>query len=167
MSEEEKKAIEWLKNANFFSARIYAPVLLSLIEKQEKEIESLKKGNKSLMDSRKKWKDRYYKQRYIDYKQEKEIEELKKPKYLYNANTGEITRIENEKGIDKNKIEELSAEIEELKKENFDTVYIQAIENYKAKIREKIKELEESKEKYFEKQIIQGRIDILNELLEE
>ena len=42
MSEEEKKAIEWLKNANFFSARIYAPVLLSLIEKQQKEIEKLK-----------------------------------------------------------------------------------------------------------------------------
>ena len=42
MSEEEKKAIEWLKNANFFSARIYAPVLLSLIDKQAKEIEKLK-----------------------------------------------------------------------------------------------------------------------------
>lgn len=106
MNEEEKRAIEWLKNATFFSARIYAPSILNLIEKQRKE-----------------------------------IEELKKPKYLYNANTGEITRIENEKGIDKNKIEELSAEIEELKKENFDTVYIQAIENYKAKIREKIREI--------------------------
>lgn len=109
MDEEEKRAIEWLKNATFFSARIYAPSILNLIEKQRKEIESLKKGNKSLMDSRKKWKDRYYKQRYIDYKQEKEIEELKKPKYLYNANTGEITRIEN--GIDKNNIKEKIKEI--------------------------------------------------------
>lgn len=33
-------------------------------------------------------------------------------------------------------------EIEELRKENFDIVYIQAIENYKDKIREKIKEIE-------------------------
>ena len=28
-------------------------------------------------------------------KQQKEIEELKKPKYLFNSNTGEITRIDN------------------------------------------------------------------------
>ena len=76
MNEEEKRAIEWLKNANFFSARIYAPSILNLIDKQAKE-----------------------------------IEELKKPKYLYNVNTGEITRIENEKGIDKNKIKEKVKEI--------------------------------------------------------
>lgn len=41
MSEEEKKAIEWLKNATFFSARIYAPSILNLIENQQKEIEEL------------------------------------------------------------------------------------------------------------------------------
>lgn len=110
MDEEEKRAIEWLKNATFFSARIYAPSILNLIEKQRKE-----------------------------------IEELKKPKYLYNANTGEITRIENEKGIDKNKIEELSAEIEELKKDKKALVdnYNKVLGNFISKdtIREKIKEI--------------------------
>lgn len=37
----------------------------------------------------------------------------------------------------------------------------------KDKIRAKISELEVEKEKYFEKQVIQGRIDLLKELLEE
>lgn len=41
-SEEEKKAIEWLKKATFFSERLYAPIILNLIEKQQKEIEALK-----------------------------------------------------------------------------------------------------------------------------
>ena len=39
LSEEEKKAIEWLEKANYFSARLYAPTILNLIEKQQKEIE--------------------------------------------------------------------------------------------------------------------------------
>lgn len=45
MSEEEKKAIEWLKKAEFFSERLYAPIILNLIEKQQKEIERLKFSN--------------------------------------------------------------------------------------------------------------------------
>ena len=71
-------------------------------------------------------------------------------------------------------IEELKKEIEELKKENFDTVYIQAIENYKDKIREKIKELEEVKESIIEKTNsevnvtgLSMQIEVLKELLEE
>lgn len=48
------------------------------------------------------------------YEKQKEIEELKKPKYLYNVNTGEITRIENKDGIDKNKIKEKIKELEEM-----------------------------------------------------
>lgn len=43
LSDEEKKAIEWLKKADWFSARLYAPTILYLIEKQSKEIEELKK----------------------------------------------------------------------------------------------------------------------------
>lgn len=43
MTEKEQKAIDWLKNATFFSARIYAPSILNLIEKQQEEIEELKK----------------------------------------------------------------------------------------------------------------------------
>ena len=38
MSEEEKKAIEWLEKAEFFSARLYAPIILNLVDKQQKEI---------------------------------------------------------------------------------------------------------------------------------
>ena len=41
MSEEEMKAIEWLKTAEFFSARKFTPTILNLIEKQQKEIEEL------------------------------------------------------------------------------------------------------------------------------
>ena len=43
MSKEEKKAIEWLKKADWFSARLYSPTILNLIENQQKEIEELKK----------------------------------------------------------------------------------------------------------------------------
>lgn len=46
LSDEEKKAIEWLKKADWFSARLYAPTILYLIEKQSKEIEELKAINK-------------------------------------------------------------------------------------------------------------------------
>lgn len=46
-------------------------------------------------------------------KQSKEIEELKKPKYLLNAKTGEITTINNSEFISKDKIK---AKIEELEK---------------------------------------------------
>lgn len=45
MTDEEKKAIEWLKKADWFSARLYSPFILSLIEKQQKEIEELKEMN--------------------------------------------------------------------------------------------------------------------------
>ena len=46
MTDEEKKAIEWLKKADWFSARLYSPSILNLIEKQQKEIEELKDMNK-------------------------------------------------------------------------------------------------------------------------
>ena len=52
-SDEEKKAIEWLKKADWFSARLYAPTILYLIEKQSKEIEELKDKNKKLQDKAK------------------------------------------------------------------------------------------------------------------
>lgn len=42
MTEQEKKAIEWLKKADWFLARLYSPTILNLIEKQSKEIEELK-----------------------------------------------------------------------------------------------------------------------------
>ena len=48
LSEEEKKAIEWLENAKFFSARLYAPIILNLLDQYPKEIEELKEKNKTL-----------------------------------------------------------------------------------------------------------------------
>lgn len=48
MSEEEKKAIEWLKKAEFFSERLYAPIILNLIDKQQNQIERLKKDKEIL-----------------------------------------------------------------------------------------------------------------------
>ena len=98
LSEEEKKAIEWLEKANYFSARLYAPTILNLINNYKKEIDrekqysdfykdlcnklqkekeekriiifagaekvkQLEKGNRSLMESRIKWKNRYYKEK--------------------------------------------------------------------------------------------------------
>ena len=128
MTEKEQKAIEWLKNANFFSARIYAPSILNLIEKQQKELKKLN----------------------ID------IEARKEEKCLLIEDMNKYYDI----CIQQQK------EIEELKKENFDTVYIQAIENYKDKIREKIKEIENNYSEHSEFRI--GKcIEFLNELLEE
>ena len=49
MSEEEKKAIEWLKKADWFSTRLYSSTILNLIENQQKEIEGLKEKEKNLL----------------------------------------------------------------------------------------------------------------------
>lgn len=80
MSEEEKKALKYMKE---FQKDLYGA------------------SSKNLMAS------------YLDTifnlinNQQKEIEELKQPKYLYNANTGEITKLENSNYISKDKIREL------------------------------------------------------------
>ena len=77
---------------------------------------------------------------YVIENQQKEIEELKfKNRIRILGKYGEVS-------------------LEELIKDKFIS---------KDKIREIIEELEKEKEKYFEKQIIQGRINLLNELLEE
>lgn len=69
MSEEEKQAIkecERLSKEDYYGDSYFAEkhsiqILLNLLEKQQKENEELRKGQNSLMQSRKKWKDRYYK----------------------------------------------------------------------------------------------------------
>ena len=71
MSEEEKKAIERLRSDEnkidglcediIESRNIAIETVLNLINKLQKENEELRKGQNSLMQSRKKWKDRYYK----------------------------------------------------------------------------------------------------------
>lgn len=81
-SEEEKKAIEFfekrknicLENANICDEndydgeaeylreeKMYIDTVLNIITKQQKENKELRKGQNSLMQNRKKWKDRYYK----------------------------------------------------------------------------------------------------------
>ena len=69
LSEEEKQAIkecEQLSKEDYYGDSYFAEkhsiqILLNLLEKQQKENEELRKGQKSLMQNRKKWKDRYYK----------------------------------------------------------------------------------------------------------
>lgn len=72
LSEEEKQAIELLNTFKFRQKTLNynkicledvknVEIITNLIEKQQKENEELRKGQKSLMQSRKKWKDRYYK----------------------------------------------------------------------------------------------------------
>lgn len=67
LSKEEKKAINNMK----IFARVHQDmsvvtakemdIVLRLVEKLQKENKELRKGQKSLMQNRKKWKDRYYK----------------------------------------------------------------------------------------------------------
>lgn len=68
LSEEEKQAINEIAAKNDLYkgdlidiSKKEAKIITNLIEKQQKENEELRKGQKSLMQSRKKWKDRYYK----------------------------------------------------------------------------------------------------------
>lgn len=77
MNDEEKKAIQNLKDfksikimyGNTFTMFLEqlkkyqqaTDAVLNIITKQQKENKELRKGQNSLMQSRKKWKDRYYK----------------------------------------------------------------------------------------------------------
>ena len=109
ISDQEKKAIEWLKKADWFSVRLYAPTILYLIEKQTKEIEKLK------------------------------VNDLRKDELVANMSTRHF----------------------------HDREKIRKYEELQDKIKSKIEELENEKEKYFEKQVIQHEIDVLQSLLNE
>lgn len=72
LSEEEKQAIELLNTFKFRQKTLNynkicledvknVEIITNLIKKLQKENEELRKGQNSLMQSRKKWKDRYYK----------------------------------------------------------------------------------------------------------
>ena len=79
LSEEEKKAIEWLEKAEYFSARLYAPIILNLINNYKKEI-----------DREKQYTD-FYKD--LCNKQQKEIKELQKEIEYLKGNTKVIGRV--------------------------------------------------------------------------
>lgn len=122
LSEEEKKAIEYIKEfknevlegvGNKSTMAKNIDILLNLIDRLQKEIEEkrtiifagaekvkeLEKGNQSLMDSRKKWKNRYYKQR-------KEIEELKQNRDEYKEEYKKLLNARYYNYISKDKIRE-------------------------------------------------------------
>ena len=86
----------------------------------------------------------YGKRKLIDMfeKQQKEIEELKKPKYLLNAKTGEITTINNSEFISKDKIKD-------------DYVY-EELSKLKDKL---VKEYEAAQEGFIKKQIPTSVVD--------
>lgn len=105
MSDEEKKAIERL---NIYKEKIKDELYPTIDFEEEKAIGIIL----NLIE-----------------KQQKEIEELKKPKYLLNAKTGEITTINNSEFISKDKIK---AKIEEIKEEI--RHYLEINDEYNAQI---------------------------------
>ena len=113
LSDEEKKAIESLKNIAIYIGDNYTF--------SQQGIRNLRENLRIVLP--------------VIEKQSKEIEELKKPKYVINFETNEITKLTND--------------------------FVS-----KDKIKAKIEELENEKEKYFEKQVIQHEIEILQSLLE-
>ena len=115
-------------------------------EAMEELLKINNKQQKEIEEEHKNWKELLH-----EYEVKcQEIEELKKITTLYNSYEVPAAR----------KI--VIADSEYFVKGFFKKNFIA-----KDKIKGKIKELEELKEKYFEKQIIQGRIDLLKELLEE
>lgn len=101
----------------------------------DERIEQLELENKVLQDNNKGLKTK------ID-EQSKEIEELKKPKYLLNAKTGEITTINNSEFISKDKIKD-------------DYVY-EELSKLKDKL---VKEYEAAQEGFIKKQIPTSVVD--------
>lgn len=151
MTEEEKKAIEWLKNATFFSARIYAPSILNLIEKQQKEIEELEVCLQA--------EEKYAEGLNNDIKSLLNIEP--------NNNFISKDRIKKILGIESNVniefyLKYLVAENERLEdiEDDRDCNYVS-----KDKIREKIKELEKNN-KRIEKQFKGGSQNLLQNYIE-
>ena len=208
MTEEEKKAIKFIKYDMFEFEEIDSSVLeefnnvhkiiLNLIKKQKEEIKELKEDNKSYkyildMQNKREYRSKFLKDfqkengknMFPDYdeiykrydkqkeeierlknaeeyaklgketlldtihKQEKEIKELKKPKFIFNAETGVVTKIDND-FISKDKIRD---KIKNEEKEIKEIEYLQKIDNTMALCDEKAYR--------------QHKIDILKELLEE
>lgn len=95
LSEEEKKAIEWLEKAEYFSARLYAPIILNLLNNYKKEID----------------REKQYSDFYEDLcnKQQKIIKELQKDKKVLIKNYDRVLGT----FISKNKIRQKIKEVQE------------------------------------------------------
>lgn len=64
LSEEENKALWYFSEVlTYEEDEEQWKVIVNLIAKQQEKIEELEKGNRSLMESRIKWKNRYYKEK--------------------------------------------------------------------------------------------------------
>lgn len=178
MSEEEKKAIEWFKKDLMFwliEGKDYVIIdngeipkmksLLNLMDKQQKEIEEkttillagaekvkqLEKGNRSLMESRIKWKNRYYKEK-------EKIAELQTKLEIETIDNKYNQEERDEETIPRCKIREKIKEIKNKNEENkielakgIDTLNFDIIENAKnnilinVNVRDILKELLEDK----------------------
>ena len=68
--QDEKQAFKYYKGVLGLYSNGKVEILLKLINKQEKEIKAYHKGILNLIESRKKWKNRYYKLRKKIKKQE-------------------------------------------------------------------------------------------------
>ena len=90
-------------------------------DEEKKAIERIKRQLDTTYENRKNklWYNIEIVLNLID-KQQKEIEELKKPKYLFNANTGKITTINNSEFISEDKIKAKIEELERQEKEEPD-----------------------------------------------
>jgi len=152
LSDEEKKAIESLieirefanlsSNLNTKINQLNAiDIILNLIEKQQKEIEH----------------------------QKEKRENQKKELAILNEKQKEFNKLVNTVNSYKGQFKRQQKEIEKLKKyEEGYKLLTYSLNNYISndKIKAKIEELEREKEKYFEKQVIQHEIEVLQSLLE-
>ena len=95
LSEEEKKAIEWLEKAEYFSSRLYAPIILNLLNNYKKEID----------------REKQYSDLYEDLcnKQQEIIKELQKDKKVLIKNYDRVLGT----FISKNKIRQKIKEVQE------------------------------------------------------
>ena len=129
---EEKEAIKYLEFLSNEKCECEAcqhvkkeyKTILNLINKQQKEIEEkriiifagaekvkqLEKGNRSLMESRIKWKNRYYKEKEKNKENQVLIEDIKEHRIVY-IDTPEF----EEKFVSKDKIKEKIKKAKEIK----------------------------------------------------
>ena len=133
-------------------------IVLNLIEKQQKEIEHWKAGMKIIEKDKNNHIERL--ERKIE-ELDSQNEVLEEIKTSYEKKTDKLLK---EKVKKEKEIEELKDIAETLRKENVN-LYIERRQN-ENKIKAKIEELEREKEKYFEKQVIQHEIEVLQSLLE-
>ena len=115
MSEEEKKAIERLKLFEYRYALVQnddkvIETIVNLIEKLTEKVKQLEKGNRSLMESRIKWKNRYYKEKEKNKENQVLIDDIKDHRIVY-IDTPEF----EEKFISRDKIRERIKHNEEQK----------------------------------------------------